>query len=201
VPAQRRRLRLGRLAGQCGPVDPVRLGRLQRVGADVDVAVVCRDGAVGDELQAPLLQRAHQAGVVPGVAVGRLAKAGDRLPPTGLGRLEVAVRPERRDNTPGERRVGRQGGVRRQVVRGIVGGGQDLDAELVIQGPWSVVVLGQPLRDLVVDGIGRLDRGPQGDLEDLGQLRLQPVACGRAAERVPVRTEQPPHLACSGLRE
>jgi hypothetical protein len=201
VPAQRRRLGLGRLPGQCGPVDPVGLGRLQRVGADVDVAVVCRDGAVGDEVASPRLQRPHEAGIVPGVEVGHLRQPGHCVPPPGLAWLQVAVGPERRDDPPGPGRVGGEGGMRGQVVAGIVGSGQHLDAEPVIQRPWPIAVLGQPVGHLVVDGIGRPDRGPQGDLEDLGQLRLQPVPYGRAAERVPVRTEQPPHLACSGLRE
>ena len=80
VPAQRRRLRLGRLAGQRGPVDPVRLGRLQRVGADVDVAVVGRDGAVGDEVPAPRLQRRARSRRSPRCR-GRPPRQGRRPPP------------------------------------------------------------------------------------------------------------------------
>jgi hypothetical protein len=142
VPAQRRRLGLGRLPGQRGPVDPVGLGRLQRVGADVEVAVVGRDGTVGDEVHAPLLQRAHEAGAVPGVDVGHLSEAGHRVSPPRLGGLQVAVGPEGRDDPPGEGRVGGQGGMGGQVVGGVVGGGQDLDAEPLVQRPRAVRVHG-----------------------------------------------------------
>ena len=201
VPPQRHRLGLGRLAGQRGPVDPGRLGRLERVGADVDVAVVGGDGAVGDEVASPRLQRPHEAGVVPGVEVGHLRQPGHRVPPPGLAWLQVAVGPERRDDPPRPGRVGGEGGVRGQVVAGVVGGGQHLDAEPVVQRPRPVAVLGQPVGHLVVDGVGRLGGGAHRHLEDLGQLRLQPVPDGRAAVDVPVRAEQPPHLARLGLGE
>jgi hypothetical protein len=201
VPPQRHRFGLACLAGQGGPVDPGGVGGLERVGADVDVAVVGGDGAVLDEVAALRLQRRHEAVVVPGVEVGHLAEAGHRLCPAGLGRLQVAVGPEGRDDPPGEGRVGGQRGVGRQVVGGVVGGGQHLDAEAVVQRPRPVVVLGQPVRDLVVDGVGRLGGRTEGDLEDLGQLRLQPVADRRAPEGVPMPAEQPPHLAPLGFGE
>jgi hypothetical protein len=201
VPPQGHRLGPGRLAGQGGPVGPGGLGRLERVGADVDVAVVGGDGAVLDEGPAPRLQRRHEAGVVPGVDLRHLAEAAHRVPPAGLGRLEVAVGPERRDDPPRPGRVGGQRGVGRQVVGRVVGGGQHLDAEPLVQRPWTVAVGGQPVGNLVVDRVGRLGRGAHRHAEDVGQLRLQPEADRRAPVGVPMAAQQPPHLARLGLRQ
>ena len=69
----------GGLAGERRAVDARRLGGPERVGAHVGVAVVGRDRAVGDEVPAALLQRAHVAGVVAGVDLRRLTEPGDRV--------------------------------------------------------------------------------------------------------------------------
>ena len=198
VPSERRGLRGGGLGGQRGPVDPVRLGRLQGVGADVDVAVVGRDRPVLDEVAPARLQRPHVAGVVAGVDVGGLAQLGHRVRPAGLGGLEVAVRAEGRDDPARPGRVGGERGVRGQVVARVVRGGQHRDPEPLVERPRPVGVGGQPLGQLVVDRVGRVRRRARRDVEDVTQLRLQPVAHRGAAVDVPVRAQQPPHLP--GLR-
>ena len=70
VPAEGDRLCGRRLAGERCPVDPARLGRLERVGADVFVAVVGRSRAVGKEVAATLLERPDEAGVLARIDVG-----------------------------------------------------------------------------------------------------------------------------------
>ena len=59
-----------RLARERGPIDARRLGRLERIGANVLVAVVGGGRAVRQEVPATLLERLEVAGVVAGVDVG-----------------------------------------------------------------------------------------------------------------------------------
>ena len=194
VPPERHSLLGARVGGQRRPVDPRRLARFQGVGADVDVAVVGRDRPVLDEVPPARLQRPHVARVVASVDVRGLAQLRHRVRPPGLARLEVAVRAEGRDDPPRPGRVGRERGVRGQVVARVVGGGQHRDLEPLIERPRPIGVGRQPLGQLVVDRVGRRRRRAHPDVEDVAQLRLQPVAHRCAAVGIPVRTQQPPHL-------
>jgi hypothetical protein len=201
VPAERGGLRRGRLAAQRRAVDAGGFGRRKRVGADVLVAVVGGDGAVRDEVAPAHLERPYVAVVGGGVGVGDLAEVRDGVSPAGLGGLEVAVGPERRDHAPRPRRVGGERGVRRQVVARVVGGREHRDPEPLEERARPVRVLGEPVRDVVVDRVRRVRGRTLRDLEDLSQLRLQPEAHRRAAVHVPVRAQQSPHLARAVLGE
>ena len=92
---------------QRGGVDPLRLRRLQRVGADVVVAVVGRGRAVVDEVargappSRPPSRRSCRC------RRRRPRPAADQLGPARPGRLEVAVRAEGRDDPARPRVVGR----------------------------------------------------------------------------------------------
>src|SRR6185437_17075963 len=106
--------------GECRGVDLFRLAGVQRVGADVLVAVVRGGGAVVEEVPAAALHRGHPAGVAAGVGVGGLAQPANEPRPAIVRRLEVAVRTEGRDDATGPGVVGRERGVRGQGAAGIV---------------------------------------------------------------------------------
>jgi hypothetical protein len=79
-----------------------------------------------------------------------------------------------------------------QVVAGVVGRGEDRDAEALVQRARAVGPVGEPLGDLVIDDVCGLGRRTHGDAEDLGELRLEPEPDRRPAVRGPVRAQQPP---------
>jgi hypothetical protein len=134
VTPERRRLRRGGLPGESVGVDASGVGRVQGRGHRVGVAVVGGDGAVREEMPAALLQSGEVAGVVADLGVGDGAEALDGVGPARRRRFQIPVRAERRRDPRGDRRIGRQSGVRRQVVGGVVGGGQEVDAEPLEQG-------------------------------------------------------------------
>ena len=84
--------------------DPLRVGLVERGGADVGVAVVGGDGAVRDEVPPPVLQRRDEALVAAGVGVGRGAEGVDQLRPVGAAGLQVAVGAEGRQHPGADRR-------------------------------------------------------------------------------------------------
>ena len=116
----------------------------------------------------------------------------------GGGGVEILVGPERGEHAAGERRVGGERCVHREVVHGVVGGGEHLDAEALEQGARAVRGVAESSGDLVVDGVGRLGRGLDVDVEERGELVRQPVArCGAGVE-VPMARERAPGLARVG---
>ena len=156
-----------------------------------------------DEVPAPRLQRPHVAGEVAGVDVGGLAELGaPRRASRGSAGLEVAVGAERRDRPAPTRsgrrrarraRTGRRTGRRwwparrSRTARRAPGGGRRR---------WPAAR--RPGRR------SRRPSRPSGrsvDVEDVGQLGLEPAAHRRAAVDVPVRAEQPPHLPGLRLRQ
>ena len=150
------------------------------------------------EVRPALLHRDDPAGVRAGVGAAHRAEPRHRVRPSRSGHLQVPVRPEGGEHAAGEAGIRGQGGVGGEVVARVVGGGQHLDAEPLEQRPGPVGVLGEPLGDLVVDRVRGLCRRPDGDVEDLGELRLEPVPRRRTAEQGPVLAQPAPHLA--GLR-
>jgi hypothetical protein len=160
-----------------------------------------RGGAVLDEVTAPRLERAQVALVVTGVDAGRLAQPRHRLGPVRAGRFQIAVGAEGGDDPAVPGGVRGERAVRREVVAGVVGGGQDLDAEAPEQGAGPEGVVGEPLGDPVVDPVRAVRARTLGDAEDLGQLRLEPVPDGGAAEDGPVRAQPAPHGPRLGLRQ
>src|SRR4051795_9781501 len=97
-----------------------------------------------------LLKRAHVALEGARVDVRDLAQARDGFQPARLGGLEIAVRPERWYHPSRERRVGREHGVRRQVVAWIVGSREHLDPEPLVQRARTVGVHFEALDEVVV---------------------------------------------------
>jgi hypothetical protein len=192
VAAQRRGLHRSRRARTGRREDPLGVALIQRGGADVGVAVVGGDGAVRDEVAAPVLQRGDEALVVGGVGVGRGAERVDQLTPVASARLQVAVGAEGRQHPSGHRGVVADGRVVGQVVARVVRGGQHLDAEALQQRPRPEVGPAHRRRDLVVDRVGGGGGRPYGHPEDLGELALQPEPARRAAEGVPVGAQRPP---------
>ena len=105
VPPEGDRLgRRGRARERC-PVDALRVGEVERIGARVGVAVVGRGCAVRDEVLPPLLECVDVPGVVARVDARRLGELGDRAGPAGLAGLEIPVGPERRDHPPRPGRI------------------------------------------------------------------------------------------------
>lgn len=186
---------------QAAPVDACRFGCLQRVGAGISMAVIGRHRAVGDEVPAPFFQRRHEAGVVADVHARCLLEPGQRTPPLRLRRLQVAVRAERRDDPAAPARVGTERAVHRQIRRGVIRRRQHGDAEPLEQRPRPVGVLGEAGRQLVEQPVSRRGGRAFGDLKDLGQLRLEPVAHRGAAKHGPVLAQEPPRLASRRLRQ
>ena len=146
-----------------------------------------------------------QRGQVAGVRAGVLA--GDLAEPVHVGRPAVelhvdhVVGAERGDH-PAARpapAVGGELGVLAEVVQRRLGGGQHLDAEPLEQRPGPEVRLGEPGRDLVVDGVGgvRAQRGVHP--EHVAEGLLQPEPGRGAPEQVPVRGEAPPDHPAVGL--
>lgn len=201
VPPQGHRLGWQSRAALRSLVDPIGLGCLQRLGPRVRVGVVRGPGAVLDEIETPALHRGDPAGISAGVDARDLTQVGHGLGPAGLGRLEVAIGAEGRYDPPRPRRVRYQRGVRRKVVARIVRRGEHGYLEAREQRPRLVGVLGQPVGEVVVDGVGRGGRGSNDHAEDLGELGLQPVPHRGRAEDVPVRAEQTPGLTRRSLGE
>ncbi len=175
-------------------VEPLGLGRGQVQGARGGVAVVGGGGAGGDERGASGPQRGQVAGVRAGVLAGPVAEPVHVRRPALELHVHHVVRAERGDH-PAARpapAVGGELGVLREVVQRRLGGGEDLDVEPLEQRPGPEVRLGEPGRDLVVDGVGgaRAKRGvhPEHGAEGL----LQPEPRRGAPEQVPVRGEAPP---------
>src|SRR5699024_277611 len=108
----------------------------------VDHAVVGRDGAVGDEVPAAVLQGGDEAGVIAHVLSGDLAEPVHAGVPVGPLRVEVVVRAEGGHHARVETAVGAQLVVLGQIGARIVGGGQHLDAEGVHQRPGTEVRFG-----------------------------------------------------------
>src|SRR5438270_725036 len=83
-------------------------------------------------------------------------------------------------NAAGGRGGGAKGVVRGDVVRWVVGGRQDGDAEPLEQGARAERVLGECVRELVVQGVGVGGRGLLGEPEHVVELRLEPEPHRRA---------------------
>jgi len=195
VPAQRGRFLRRGLAAQRRRVDAGRLGVLELQGHDVGVAVVGRDRAVGLEMAAPLGEGLEIAGEVAGVLTGRLSQRPHELAEIGSSRLEVAVRPERGHDPAVEPGVGREGPVELQVVAGVVGRGEHVDAEALEQGPWPERLRRQAAGNLVVEHVRGRGRRALGGAEHVGEHALHPVPAGRAPEQRPPLAEDPPRLS------
>ena len=195
VPAQRDRLRGGRLAararrGRCGRPSEGSSGSVRTSSWlwSADVA------AAGDEVPAAGLHRRDEPRVVVRGRAGHLGQPRHPLRPAGAAELEVAIGPEGRDHAAGPRRVGGQRRVRGEVVARVVGGGQHRDPEPLEQGARPEGGLGEAGRQLVVDRVRRVGGRTALDAEDLHQLVLEPVPDGRAAEHVPVGAHPPPDV-------
>ena len=195
VPPERGRLRLGHgLPDERRRVDPRGLGRLERQGDDVGVAVVGRDAAVRLEEAAPVLERGEVAGVGGGVDVGGDAQRLDELGEVGAGRLEVAVGPEG-GQRPGSRSVGsaaQAGG----GARGRRPGRRSWPAprsRTARPGPaGGTPASPAPRRPRRRCASAVAGRRALGHAEDVRQHALEPEPARGAAEGRPVLAEQPP---------
>ena len=201
VAAEGDRLGVRGITGERRTIDARRLRGLERIRAHVLVAVVGRGRPERDEVPAALFKRADVAGVVAGVDAGALPHPRDRIAPAGLRGLQVGVGTEGRDDAARPLRVGGQRSVRAEVRAGIVRGRENLQPEALVQGTGPECVPGEPLGDVVVDRVGGLRRRAQGDVEDLGQLGLEPEPDGRAPQDRPALAQHPPHPPRRLLRE
>ena len=85
-----------------------------------------------------------------------------------------------------------------EIAAGVVGGRQHLHPEAVEEGPRPVLGECEALHEAVVDEVGVGGGWADGDVEHLGQRRLQPEAGRGATEDVPPLAQPSPDLAGVG---
>ena len=165
--------------------------------------MVGSDGAQRCERLAPLAERGDERAVVVDGGAGQLAEAVEVGPPVRPGDEDEGVGAERRDhawavgaNSPP---LGRQCRVVVERVGGGVGRRQGLDAEPLEEGARAVLGRGQPLRDGVVEAVGRRGGGRLADAEHLVEHVLHPRPGGGPGEEMPMCAERLPDGTRRGL--
>ena len=133
MPAQRGGLIHVDLAPAGLAVQPLGGGGVQEVGDQVAVGVISADGALRLEVRPPVLHGCGIAGQRRGVLARGLGQLVDQLVPVGASRLEVLVGTEGGGHPVlrAELGIGRDDLVVAQIVRRVVGGGDERDVELV----------------------------------------------------------------------
>ena len=137
----------------------------------------------------------------PGVVVSGGGQFHRRFGPSGAPHLEETIGPERGDDSAAPRRIGGQGPMGRQLADRVVGGGQDLEPEPVVERPRPHPGRRQALGDGVVQSVGGGGRRPGAHPEDVDEFGLQPRPHGRSGEHVPMGAERPPGRAGTSLVE
>ena len=147
-----------------------------------------------DERSSPLTQCREVATVTTRVDVGEHAELCDGGSPPDMVDVRESIGPKRRHDAV----LAKSGAQRRMVLeRGgrSVGRRNQFDAEPVEQCERSEVGLGQAGADQVVTLVGGLGRQSDVEVEQLGELMLEPVPTRGPAKEVPVCTQPTPDRA------
>src|SRR5215211_466212 len=148
---QRSGLHLGGfpLTSRC--VNALCLSHLEQVGASVEVAVIRGNGTVVLEILATVLQGGDVTVVVTGIDAGHLSQPVNIGIPVRLRGLKVFVGAEGRDDSTLPGLVIAKELVGGQVVAGVVGGGEEVDLEPLIQRTRLELRRSKTAGDLLID--------------------------------------------------